>query len=67
MDDEFLKEIWEQFSIEVDEHCSTNEEILIGATSSELNDDQVNSAFRAFHTIKGLSRSLSLSFLLVSI
>ena len=63
MDDEFLKEIWEQFSIEVDEHCSTNEEILIGATSSELNDDQVNSAFRAFHTIKGLSRSLSLTVL----
>ena len=31
MDDEFLKEIWEQFTIEVDEHCSNNEEILIGA------------------------------------
>ena len=63
MDDEFLKEIWEQFSIEVDEHCSTNEEILIGATSSQLTDDQINSAFRAFHTIKGLSRSLSLTVL----
>ena len=63
MDDEFLKEIWEQFSIEVDEHCSNNEEILIGATSNELSEEQVNSAFRAFHTIKGLSRSLSLSTL----
>ena len=63
MDDEFLKEIWEQFSIEVDEHCSNNEEILIGATSNELSKEQVNSAFRAFHTIKGLSRSLSLSTL----
>ena len=38
MDDEFLKEIWEQFSIEVDEHCSNNEEILIGATSNELSE-----------------------------
>jgi len=63
MDDEFLKEIWEQFTIEVDEHCSTNEEILIGASSENLSDDQVNSAFRGFHTIKGLSRSLSLSVL----
>ena len=63
MDDEFLKEIWEQFSIEVDEHCSNNEEILIGATSNELSEEQVNSAFRAFHTIKGLSRSLSLATL----
>ena len=62
MDDEFLKEIWEQFTIEVDEHCSNNEEILIGASSNE-SDEQVNSAFRAFHTIKGLSRSLSLSTL----
>ena len=48
MDDEFLKEIWEQFTIEVDEHCSTNEEILIGASSENLSDDQVNSAFRGF-------------------
>ena len=63
MDDEFLKEIWEQFTIEVDEHCSSNEEILIGASSENLSDDQVNSAFRGFHTIKGLSRSLSLSVL----
>ena len=63
MDDEFLKEIWEQFTIEVDEHCSNNEEILIGASSNDLSDEQVNSAFRAFHTIKGLSRSLSLSTL----
>ena len=63
MDDEFLKEIWEQFTIEVDEHCSNNEEILIGATSNELSEEQVNSAFRAFHTIKGLSRSLSLATL----
>jgi len=63
MDDEFLKEIWEQFTIEVDEHCSNNEDILIGANSDELNDEQINSAFRAFHTIKGLSRSLSLNTL----
>ena len=63
MDDEFLKEIWEQFTIEVDEHCSNNEEILIGASSNDLSDEQVNSAFRAFHTIKGLSRSLSLATL----
>ena len=61
MDDEFLKEIWEQFTIEVDEHCSNNEDIFIGANSDELNDEKINSAFRAFHTIKGLSRSLSLN------
>ena len=63
MDDEFLKEIWDQFVIEVNEHCSNNEDIFISASSDKIDSEQINSAFRAFHTIKGLSRSLSLSTL----
>ena len=63
MDDEFLKEIWDQFVIEVNEHCSNNEDIFISASSQKIDSEQINSAFRAFHTIKGLSRSLSLSTL----
>ena len=56
MSDDFLETIWAQYAVETEEHIESIESLLVKADAGELSADEVSGLFRAFHSLKGLSR-----------
>ena len=61
MDDEFLDEIWAQFESEALEHCKNSEDLLLDSVNKDLSKAEIDSIFRSFHSLKGLTGSIGLS------
>ena len=49
------------FAAESAEHIDTAEQILLECSDHEISEEDINTIFRAFHTIKGVSGFLDLS------
>ncbi len=54
-------EFWKQFLIECQEHIDIIEEHLLSAEHTPVNASGISELFRAFHSIKGLSKSMDLT------
>ena len=52
--------LWQEFATESDEHLVVLEPLLVRLGSAESEPDDVARLFRAFHSLKGLARALSL-------
>ncbi len=63
MSDDFLETIWAQYAVETEEHIESIESLLVKADAEPLNADEVSGLFRAFHSLKGLSRVMELGAL----
>lgn len=63
MSDDFLETIWAQYAVETEEHIESIESLLVKADAESLNADEVSGLFRAFHSLKGLSRVMELGAL----
>jgi two-component system, chemotaxis family, sensor kinase CheA len=61
--DDFLETIWAQYAIETEEHIESIESLLVKADAESLNAEEVSGLFRAFHSLKGLSRVMELGAL----
>ncbi|CAN1560607.1 CheA Chemotaxis protein histidine kinase and related kinases [Burkholderiaceae bacterium] len=63
MSDDFIETIWAQYAVETEEHIEGIESLLVRADGGELSGEEVSSLFRAFHSLKGLSRVMELGAL----
>ena len=63
MSDDFLETIWAQYAVETEEHIESIESLLVKADGEALNAEEISSLFRAFHSLKGLSRVMELAAL----
>ncbi|MFM1926111.1 MAG: Chemotaxis sensor histidine kinase CheA [Pseudomonadota bacterium] len=63
MSDDFLETIWVQYAVETEEHIESIESLLVKADAEELNAEEISGLFRAFHSLKGLSRVMELTAL----
>ena len=63
MSDDFIETIWAQYSVETEEHIEGIESLLVRADGGELSAEEISSLFRAFHSLKGLSRVMELGAL----
>lgn len=63
MSDDFIETIWAQYSVETEEHIEGIESLLVRADGGELSGEEISSLFRAFHSLKGLSRVMELGAL----
>jgi chemotaxis protein histidine kinase CheA len=63
MSDDFIETIWAQYAVETEEHIEGIESLLVRADAGELSGEEVSSLFRAFHSLKGLSRVMELGAL----
>jgi two-component system, chemotaxis family, sensor kinase CheA len=63
MSDDFLETIWAQYAIETEEHIESIESLLVKADGEALNTEEISGLFRAFHSLKGLSRVMELAAL----
>jgi len=63
MSDDFIETIWAQYAIETEEHIEGIEALLVRADGGELSAEEISSLFRAFHSLKGLSRVMELGAL----
>jgi chemotaxis protein histidine kinase CheA len=61
--DDFLETIWAQYAVETEEHIESIESLLVKADAEALNAEEVSGLFRAFHSLKGLSRVMELGAL----
>jgi chemotaxis protein histidine kinase CheA len=61
--DDFLETIWAQYAVETEEHIESIESLLVKADAELLNAEEVSGLFRAFHSLKGLSRVMELGAL----
>jgi two-component system chemotaxis sensor kinase CheA len=61
--DDFLETIWAQYAVETEEHIESIESLLVKADAESLNAEEVSGLFRAFHSLKGLSRVMELGAL----
>ncbi len=60
MDRDFLNEIWLQFETEAMEHCTSSEDLLLDANLNASEETNIDSLFRAFHSLKGLFGTVGL-------
>ncbi len=59
---DFIAALWREFEAETQEHLEAIEPVLLTAENGGVvTAEQVASLFRAFHSIKGLARSMDLS------
>ncbi len=63
MSDDFIETIWAQYAVETEEHIEGIESLLVKADGVELNGEEISTLFRAFHSLKGLSRVMELGAL----
>ena len=63
MSDDFLETIWVQYAVETEEHIESIESLLVKADAEALNAEEISGLFRAFHSLKGLSRVMELTAL----
>lgn len=57
---DFVETLWQEFGAESDEHLTVLEPLLVRLGSAEGEADDVARVFRGFHSLKGLSRAMSL-------
>ncbi|MEG3639617.1 chemotaxis protein CheA [Magnetococcus sp. PR-3] len=57
---DFIESLWQEFSAETEEHLEQIETYLLESNSRDLAHDEIAALFRAFHSLKGLSRAMSL-------
>jgi two-component system chemotaxis sensor kinase CheA len=57
---DFVETLWQEFGAESDEHLAVLEPLLVRLGTAEGEVDDVARAFRGFHSLKGLSRAMSL-------
>ncbi len=55
-----FEEFWKQFLIECQEHIEVIERHLLNAETNTVEKSSISELFRAFHSIKGLSKSMDL-------
>ncbi|MBA4249018.1 MAG: hypothetical protein C0432_04310 [Candidatus Puniceispirillum sp.] len=55
-----FEEFWKQFLIECQEHIEVIERHLLNAETNAVEKSSISELFRAFHSIKGLSKSMDL-------
>ncbi len=60
MSDDFIETMWGQYAIETEEHIEAIESLLVKADGEPLNAEELSGLFRAFHSLKGLSRVMEL-------
>ena len=53
--------LWQQFGIETQEHLDAMEKLLAGLDPAAVEPDQIDSMFRAFHSLKGLSAAMGMT------
>jgi hypothetical protein len=63
MSDDFLETIWVQYAVETEEHIESIESLLVKADAEALSSEEISGLFRAFHSLKGLSRVMELTAL----
>ncbi|MGN7611001.1 chemotaxis protein CheW [Magnetococcales bacterium HHB-1] len=59
--DDFIETLWSQFAIETEEHTEGIESILIALEDHAGDSETISALFRAFHSIKGLSRAMEMT------
>lgn len=57
---DFVETLWQEFGAESDEHLSVLEPLLVRLGTAEGEAGDVARVFRGFHSLKGLSRAMSL-------
>ncbi|CAN5160475.1 hypothetical protein BH10PSE6_BH10PSE6_48170 [soil metagenome] len=57
---DFFETLWQEFGAESDEHLTVLEPLLVRLGSAEGEANDVARVFRGFHSLKGLSRAMSL-------
>lgn len=63
MSADFIETIWAQYAVETEEHVEAIEELLVKADGVQLDAEELSGLFRAFHSLKGLSRVMELTAL----
>ncbi len=63
MSADFIETIWAQYAVETEEHIEAIESLLVKADGALLDADELSGLFRAFHSLKGLSRVMELTAL----
>lgn len=61
MSDDFAEALWEEFAAETEEHLESIEPGLIAIEKDGATPEMIAGLFRAFHSIKGLTRAMDLS------
>ncbi|MEI6202987.1 MAG: Hpt domain-containing protein [Enhydrobacter sp.] len=57
---DFVETLWQEFGAESDEHLAVLEPLLVRLGTAERESGDVARVFRGFHSLKGLSRAMSL-------
>ena len=57
---DFVETLWQEFGAESDEHLTVLEPLLVRLGTAEGEVGDVARVFRGFHSLKGLSRAMSL-------
>jgi len=63
MSADFIETIWAQYAVETEEHVEAIETLLVKADGAALDAEELSGLFRAFHSLKGLSRVMELTAL----
>jgi two-component system chemotaxis sensor kinase CheA len=61
MSDDFAEALWEEFAAETEEHLESIEPGLVAIEKDGPTSDTIARLFRAFHSIKGLTRAMDLA------
>ena len=57
---DFVETLWREFGIETDEHLGAIETLLLRADHEVLGHPEIAALFRAFHSLKGVSRAMDI-------
>jgi two-component system, chemotaxis family, sensor kinase CheA len=61
MSDDFAEALWEEFAAETEEHLESIEPGLVAIEKDGPTTETISRLFRAFHSIKGLTRAMDLA------
>ena len=53
--------LWQQFGVETQEHLDSMDALLTGLDPAAVVPDQIDTMFRAFHSLKGLAAAMGMS------
>src|ERR1700733_4357369 len=56
----FIETLWREFGVEVEEHLGVIESMLVRADHEILERQDIAALFRAFHSLKGISRAMDI-------
>jgi two-component system, chemotaxis family, sensor kinase CheA len=60
MQKNFIETLWREFGVEVEEHLGVIETMLVRADHEILGHQDVAALFRAFHSLKGITRAMDI-------